>query len=332
MKIFEGDTADQVWQKALNQLKSKNAALQASRNGPTYELLHSMFVIRDPQQRWVLSRRPGLNPAFAIAEVIWIVSGRNDARFLNYWNNTLPKYAGDGAIYHGAYGFRIRNHFGIDQLERAYHSLKNNPESRQVILQIWDPQIDLPDAKGAPVNSDIPCNVMAILKVRDGKLEWMQINRSNDIYLGVPYNFIQFTSLQEILAGWLGLKIGSYCHLSDSLHLYTEAVKAMSCVETEVGTNNSDSLMVERDESTRIFYYLQQSIEEMVQDSLPETRLTELLTQINLPPGYANLLRVLIFETARRREWNELSNQALQQCTNPALRQAMVNWRYRVAN
>jgi len=56
--------------------------------------------------------------------------------------------------------------------------------------------------------------------IRRGKLEWLQVMRSNDAVWGLPYNFIQFTSLQEILAGWLGVPIGSYNHVSDSLHVY----------------------------------------------------------------------------------------------------------------
>ena len=48
----------------------------------------------------------------------------------------------------------------------------------------------------------------------------MQIMRSNDLHLGLPHNLVQFTSLQEILAGWLGLEPAGYHHLSDSLHVY----------------------------------------------------------------------------------------------------------------
>ena len=59
-----------------------------------------------------------------------------------------------------------------------------------------------------------------MLKVRDGALEWTQILRSNDVFRGLPYNFVQFTMMQEIMAGWLNLRVGSYNQLSDSLHIY----------------------------------------------------------------------------------------------------------------
>jgi thymidylate synthase len=76
--------------------------------------------------------------AFAIVEVIGILAGRRDSAYLNFFNPARPKYAGSGAEFHGAYGFRLRGHLGLDQLERASRTLTSNPDGRQVVLQIWD--------------------------------------------------------------------------------------------------------------------------------------------------------------------------------------------------
>jgi len=75
---------------------------------------------------------------------------------------------------------------------------------------------DFPDEEGRPASQDILCNVLSMLKIRDGRLEWTQVMRSNDLFRGVPYNFVQFTVLQEVIAGWLGLEVGAYDHVSDS--------------------------------------------------------------------------------------------------------------------
>ncbi|MGH9905438.1 MAG: thymidylate synthase, partial [Pyrinomonadaceae bacterium] len=203
-QLFEGQTADEVWGNVAKAFRSGEGTAQPSRAGQTREILHSAMSISDPIQRWITSRTPPINPAFAIAEAIWIISGRNDSAFLNYFNSQLPKYAGDGETYHGAYGYRLRHNLQIDQLDRAYQTLKGKPNSRQVVLQIWDGRIDLPTSSGVEASTDVPCNLMSILKVRNGKLEWMQIMRSNDVYRGLPYNIVQFTTLQEVLAGWLG--------------------------------------------------------------------------------------------------------------------------------
>ena len=83
-------------------------------------------------------------------------------------------------------------------------------------------RVDLPDLDGSPANEDIPCNVLAMLKVRDGALHWTQVMRSNDLFLGLPYNIVQFTMLQEVLAGWLGVRVGPYNVVIDSLHVYVD--------------------------------------------------------------------------------------------------------------
>ena len=186
-RSFEGPTADHVWQHLVEAFRAGDGVLvQPSRGGVTKEFLHVAITVNDPRQRWVASRQPPLNVAFAIAEVVWIITGRNDLAFLEPWNRRLPDYVGKGPKLHGAYGHRLRNHVGVDQLTSAYQALSSNPDTRQAVLQIWDSSIDLPQPNGTPANQDIPCNVLSLLKVRAGKLEWLQIIRSNDLFLDLP--------------------------------------------------------------------------------------------------------------------------------------------------
>src|ERR1035438_8441117 len=187
-RVFDGATADSVWQEMAELFRAGEfVAGQESRAGLTSEILHVAISIDNPRQRWVASRRPALNIAFALAEVVWIVHGRNDAAFLNYFNRELPNFAGHGPTYHGAYGYRLRRNHGYDQLERACQALKANPQSRQIVLQIWHAMHDFPDETGQAVAEDIPCNITSLLKVRGGRLEWLQVMRSNDLYRGLPY-------------------------------------------------------------------------------------------------------------------------------------------------
>jgi thymidylate synthase len=299
---------------------------QAGRGGSTQELLHAAFTIQDPRQRWVVARQPGLNPAFAIAEVVWILCGRRDSAFLNYWNSQLPKFAGSGKEYRGAYGFRLRQQFGIDQLERAYQALRSNPDGRQVVLQIWDPRADFPDARGRPVNVDIPCSISSLLKIRDGKLEWMQIIRSNDLFRGVPYNFIQFTSMQEVLAGWLDVELGSYNQLSDSLHLYDGDVELLGIGASDGAESNSDSLGLPKEESDAVLTKVNHLIESMTAPGLLQEDLRALLAECSVPGAFQNLQLVVAAEAARRRGWPALAQSLMNDCSNPALIQAWKNW------
>ena len=126
---FEGSTADQVWQQVKEAFRVGEGVLaQPSRGGRTKDILHAAIAISDPRQRWVVSRQPPLNVAFAIAEVIWIMTGRNDLTFLKAWNKKLPGYVGAGLKLRGAYGHRLRHHIGVDQLTRGYPSAERQPE------------------------------------------------------------------------------------------------------------------------------------------------------------------------------------------------------------
>ena len=145
ISAFQGQSADNVWQQAAEAFRrSDGARSQNSRGGPTREILHVAISIADPRQRWVVSREPPLNIAFALAEVVWIMTGRRDLAFLEYWNSRYRDFVGPGPELHGAYGYRLRSHLGIDQLKRAFQVLVHDPDTRQVVLQIWDSRIDLP--------------------------------------------------------------------------------------------------------------------------------------------------------------------------------------------
>ncbi|MEJ5125007.1 thymidylate synthase [Comamonas sp. MYb21] len=324
--IFDANTADELWRKAFIELNSEKLELECSRLGPMRELLHCSLHLQDPKQRWVLSRRPAINPAFAIAEVVWILLGKNDSGFLNFWNPLLPKYAGSGQTYHGAYGHRLRSHFGFDQIERAYSILESNPESRQVVLQIWDSQSDLPLANGISRDADIPCNVMSMLKIRSQKLEWLQVMRSNDIFLGTPHNFVQFTSLQEVISGWLGIQMGSFVLVSDSLHLYEKNFDQCTFTDVITEAKNNDSLALSRTDFVKILPILEDCMNRMQLAELKPKQLLRFIETLELPSGWANYMYIAGADAARRRSWKDEASAIAEKCSNPALIQAWSAW------
>ena len=325
MHLFEGKTADGVWLAALRALLERTPR-QSSRLGPTREVLHAAFTIEDPRQRWVASRAPALNPAFALAELIWILNGHQDSAFLNFWNKQLPRFAGVGDTYTGAYGYRLRNWFGVDQLARAAAALVSNPNSRQVVLQIWDPKVDLPLANGDPAHADVPCNTTALIKLRDGKLEWLQVVRSNDMFLGVPYNFVQFTTVQEILAGWIGAELGTYTQVSDSLHLYEHDMGDFSINEPIDLPSNDGSVAYARATSEAALRELDVRARALVIPQISEAELVEVVTAFHGPDEFQNWLRVLGAEAARKRGWLSVAQQLAESSSNPLLRSLWLHW------
>jgi thymidylate synthase len=326
--LFNGDTADEVWRRAAEEFRaSEGVSIQPSRDGDTYEVLHACFTIADPRQRWILSRQPALNPAFAIAEVVWILGGREDSAFVNHWNPLLPKFAGAENTYYGAYGYRLRCNFGMDQLSRAFKILENNPNSRQVNLQIWDATRDLPYENGQPRARDIPCNIASMLKVRNGHLEWTQLMRSNDLQLGMPHNVVQFTSLQEVVAGWLGIPLGHYFQLSDSLHVYERDWKQVNNKTIVVPPLNNDSLMLQKGESDKVWNELAARMAVMVANPVWIVRpWKQTVCWSSAPRAFQNLLRIAAADDARRRGWEDEAAALAQDVSNPLLQAAWGRW------
>lgn len=204
---------------------------EQSRDGMVKEMLDIKTNVLNPYRRCVGGLGRDINIFFLLAEAMWIFSGRKDVRFLTYFNAKMADFSDYGEVFHAPYGFRLR-HAGVrsedkfteenlhaaqgsDQIACAVRVFSNNPNSRQVVLSIWNHDFDLGIA-----SKDIPCNDMVMLKIRNGKLITTIQNRSNDLHWGLPTNLFQFSFLTEMIAGILGIELGTQTHNSQSLHLY----------------------------------------------------------------------------------------------------------------
>ncbi len=214
-------------------------ALVPSRNGQTRELHPAVVEVNDPRRRLVTAWGRPVNVAFALAEVLWIMGGRRDVEMLAFYNSKIVDYSDDGKTFNAAYGYRLRHEFGYDQIEDVVRTLKADPDSRQAVLNVWSPVRDRGYTALGPAHmsaealeagadfevvanhtKDRACNVMAHPLIREGKLDWLQIVRSNDALWGVPYNWMQWMHLQEQVAVMVGVPVGKYVHVADSLHIY----------------------------------------------------------------------------------------------------------------
>lgn len=326
-QVIDADTADELWLEATAWFESDGIARrQGSRSGNTIEVLHGALSLSNPRQRWIASRAPAINPAYALAEVIWIMNGRNDSAMPNHFNPKLPKYAGGGATYHGAYGFRLRQHFGLDQLERAYSALSASRESRQIVLQLWDSRIDMPTDTGAPRAEDIPCNVMSILKLREGQLEWTQIMRSNDLVLGLPQNIVQFTCLQEVMAGWLGVQLGEYNHYADSLHIYDCDNPIAQRIDPCSLPPNNESIALPKAVSDRSFVKLGAFADILSSSKIDVIEILTAFHELEVAPSFRSWATVLTADTLRRRDAFREMEFVMNYCSNPCLAILFERW------
>lgn len=217
----------------LNAIKVQGIR-QESRNGPTLEFDGPVATeYRHPTERVLFCAARDHNPFFAFFETLWMLAGRDDLEYLLPFNKNMAQYSDDGRLVRGsAYGKRWKGWFDdvsqdsacnpvpfrFDQLKWAIETLTADPDSRRVVVQMWDAATD-PQIS----SKDIPCNLCVLFKVREGRLNMTVYNRSNDVIYGAyGSNAVHFSMLQEYVASHLGVQVGVYNQVSDSLHVYTE--------------------------------------------------------------------------------------------------------------
>lgn len=194
------------------------APIVESRAGKTRESTHIGITLRNPTKRKELilpSRKANL--AAQIAETMWVLAGRDDVGWLSLYLPRAADFSDDGKTWRGAYGARLR-HWGdgdIDQLRWVVQKLRGDRNTRQAVIQIYDPALD------DEVNSkDIPCNNWITFCWRD-RLDMHVGLRSNDAMWGWSgINHFEWTALLEIVANMVGAEPGALHFSTTSFHLY----------------------------------------------------------------------------------------------------------------
>ena len=142
---------------------------------------------------------------------IWTANADKQGVDLGYINTTLTKHLGP------VYGAQWRNFNGehpkCDQITNIISEIKNNPDSRRIILSAWNPlqieQMALP-----------PCHTMAQFRVMNGKLNCQLYQRSADMFLGVPFNIASYSLLTHMLAHICDLEVGEFVWTGGDCHIY----------------------------------------------------------------------------------------------------------------
>lgn len=209
-----GKSADEIFLNAVEAI-IRTGAEASPRGVATLEITGVQLQVQDPRSR-LIGPRTGrvVNPAFAVAEAMWVLSG-SDSSWIHQYNQRLSSFVGEGAPA-GAYGPRIR-HWSPktgDQLLNVFACLQADPHSRRAVIQIYDP------ARDGRGGMDVPCTLSYRFLARNGALHMFTSMRSQDIWLGFPYDFFTSSVIQEVLASWLHLDLGPSTFTVDSLHLY----------------------------------------------------------------------------------------------------------------
>jgi thymidylate synthase len=162
----------------------------------------------------------------SLAELSWYLSGSNKVAAISHYLSHYEEEAEADGTVHGAYGPRLLNFDGLDQLRYVIDTLRRRPFSRQAAIQIFDHE----DVK-EPYNH-VPCTCVLQYFLRSDSLDAITYMRSNDAYKGLPHDVFAFTMIQEMIARSLNADVGSYIHMVGSLHLYqSDEAKAQTFLE-----------------------------------------------------------------------------------------------------
>lgn len=171
-----------------------------------------------------------------VYELLWFLAGDTNAKYLQdngvrIWNEWADENGDLGHIY----GFQWRswpdyNGGHIDQITEAVNTIKNNPDSRRIIVSAWNvadiPNMNLP-----------PCHAFFQFYVAEGKLSLQLYQRSADIFLGVPFNIASYALLLKMMAQVTGLEAGDFVHTLGDAHIYTNHIDQLKMqMERELRT------------------------------------------------------------------------------------------------
>ncbi|WAC39367.1 thymidylate synthase [Pedobacter sp. SL55] len=154
-----------------------------------------------------------------IHELIWFLQGDTNIKYLKdngvrIWDEWADEDGNLGPVYGSQWrSWPTPNGGQIDQITQIINTIKNNPDSRRIIVSAWN--VAEIENMALP-----PCHAFFQFYVADGKLSCQLYQRSADIFLGVPFNIASYALLTMMVAQVCGLEAGDFIHTFGDAHIY----------------------------------------------------------------------------------------------------------------
>ena len=155
-----------------------------------------------------------------VHELLWFLQGDTNIRYLKennvrIWDEWADENGNLGPVYGSQWrSWPTPDGQYIDQISQVIEQIKNNPDSRRIIVSAWN--VAEIDNMALP-----PCHAFFQFYVADGKLSCQLYQRSADIFLGVPFNIASYALLTMMMAQVTGLEVGDFVHTLGDAHLYS---------------------------------------------------------------------------------------------------------------
>lgn len=164
-----------------------------------------------------------------VHELLWFLKGDTNIQYLQengvrIWNEWADENGDLGPVY--GHQWRNWNSEEIDQIKEVIETLKNNPNSRRMLVSAWNPSV-MPDTS-VSFSENVangkaalpPCHAFFQFYVADGKLSCQLYQRSADIFLGVPFNIASYALFTMMMGQVCGYQPGDFIHTFGDAHIY----------------------------------------------------------------------------------------------------------------
>ena len=187
--------------------------------GDTKALFNIGFYIENPLDNAIENRERKWNPVYAEAEWQWYLSGdRNIAKLAELYGKVpeiWKRMAFPNGNVNSNYGWQWRRN---DQIDYVVNLLRNEPETRQATISIYDGK------EHDTFAFDTPCTYAVQFTILHGKLDMCVTMRSNDLWYGFCNDQYCFSKMQEMVSNELNIEPGIYYHFAHNMHLYNDKI------------------------------------------------------------------------------------------------------------
>ena len=161
-----------------------------------------------------------------VGELLWFLRGETNIKYLkdngiNIWNEWADSELNLGPVYGSQWRSWPTASGSIDQITNVIEQIKTNPNSRRLIVNAWN--VGQLDKMALP-----PCHLMFQFYVADNKLSIKVIQRSADLFLGVPFNFASYALLTHMIAAECNLAVGDLIWSGGDVHIYDNHIDAVN--------------------------------------------------------------------------------------------------------
>lgn len=214
-----------------------NGTIKEDRTGTGTKSVFGYQMRFDLSKGFPMTTTKKLHWKSIVHELLWFIKGDTNIKYLQdngvrIWNSWADENGDLGAVY--GEQWRNWNKEGIDQLQNVIDDIKNNSDSRRMIVSAWNPSV-LPDTS-VSFSENVangkaalpPCHAFFQFYVANGKLSCQLYQRSADIFLGIPFNIASYALLVHMIAQVCGLKVGEFIHTFGDAHIYSNHVAQLN--------------------------------------------------------------------------------------------------------